>query len=39
MAAEEKLGGVNLLQDDWCTAPNHSGTAIWVIEADFDADD
>jgi hypothetical protein len=35
----EKLGRVKLLQDRWCTAPNHSRPTSCVIDADIDAED
>ena len=35
----EKLGRVELLNDSWKTAPNHSRPATCVVEADIDAED
>ena len=35
----EKLSHVNLLEEDWRTAPNHSRPASCVVEADIDAED
>ena len=35
----EKLGAVQLLDDSWQTAPNHSRPASCVVEADVDAKD
>jgi hypothetical protein len=35
----EKLRRVELVNDSWRTAPNHSRPATCVIEADIDAED
>ena len=35
----EKLRAVELLEDSWKTAPNHSRPATCVVEADIDAED
>jgi hypothetical protein len=35
----EKLWAVELLEDSWKTAPNHSRPATCVVEADIDAED
>src|SRR5580693_7729023 len=35
----EKLGKVELLEEEWRTAPNHSRPASCVVEADIDAED
>jgi hypothetical protein len=35
----EKLRRVELLNDSWKTAPNHSRPATCVVDADIDADD
>jgi hypothetical protein len=35
----EKLGKVELLEEGWRTAPNHSRPASCVVEADIDAED
>jgi hypothetical protein len=37
--ALEKLRAVELLEDSWKTAPNHSRPATCVVEADIDAED
>src|SRR5579863_1363298 len=37
--ALEKLQKVELQQDSWITAPNHSRPATCVVEADIDAED
>jgi hypothetical protein len=37
--ALEKLTRVNLVEDAWRTAPNHSRPASCVVEADIDAED
>ncbi len=37
--ALEKLSGVELLEDAWHTAPNHSRPQTCIIEVDVDAED
>jgi len=35
----EELSGVELLHEPWRTAPNHSGPASCIVDADVDAED
>jgi len=37
--ALEKLGGVQLLEGSWHTAPNHSRPQTCIVEVDVDAED